>query len=134
MIEEGAKNKKELQDLEDAILEILSLDKQKLLEDGKAIDVLTASKKKSIQINEEQKIAAKTEEEIDKARKNYLPVSQEASCLFFAIQDLGFIDPMYQYSLTYFIDLFTFSIDKSMPSEELHVRLSSISEHFLFSL
>lgn len=113
LIEEGAKNKKELQELEDSILEILSLEIQKLVEDEKAIDVLTKSKKKSIQINEEQKIAAQTEEEIDKARKSYLPVSQEASCLFFAIQDLGFIDPMYQYSLTYFIDLFTFSIEKS---------------------
>ena len=33
-------------------------------------------------------------------------MSKEASHLFFAISDLANIDPMYQYSLTYYIDLF----------------------------
>jgi dynein heavy chain len=61
-------------------------------------------------------------------------VSQEASCLFFAISDLGFIDPMYQYSLTYFLDLFIFSIESSEKSEDLQVRLENINAHFLFSL
>lgn len=40
-------------------------------------------------------------------------MSNEASNLFFAITDLGNIDPMYQYSLSYFIDLFIFSIKNS---------------------
>ena len=54
-----------------------------------------------------------------------MPVSQEAACLFFAISDLGNIDPMYQYSLTYYIDLFTQSILKSDKSPNLTLRLKS---------
>ena len=105
-----------------------------MLEDAEAINVLTASKTKSNEINEKQKKAKKTEEEIDTARKNYVGVSQEASCLFFAISDLNFIDPMYQYSLLYFLELFISSIEKSEKSEDLDVRLTNVKDHFLLSL
>jgi dynein heavy chain len=61
-------------------------------------------------------------------------VSQEAACLFFAISDLGNIDPMYQYSLTYYIDLFTQSITKSDKSPNLSIRLKNLKAYFLYSL
>jgi len=40
-----------------------------------------------------------TEEEIDKAREGFRPVAFRASILFFSINDLNLIDPMYEYSL-----------------------------------
>lgn len=61
-------------------------------------------------------------------------MSQEASCLFFAISDLGNIDPMYQYSLTYYIELFTQSIIKSDKSPNLSLRLKNLKNYFLYSL
>ena len=44
------------------------------------------------------------------------------------------IDHMYQFSLSWFINLFCTSIDASDKSEELDERLSSIKEHFIKSL
>lgn len=41
---------------------------------------------------------------------------------------------MYQYSLTYYIDLFTFAIAKSDKSEDLAVRLENLKQYFLYSL
>lgn len=61
-------------------------------------------------------------------------MSQEASCLFFSISDLANIDPMYQYSLTYYIDLFTQSILKSEKSGNLVIRLKHLKTYFLYSL
>lgn len=47
---EGFNNRKQLDELEEKILEILSLDKKKLLEDETAVNVLTASKKTSREV------------------------------------------------------------------------------------
>ena len=47
-----------------------------------------------------------TEQEIDAAREQYRSVAVRASLLFFCIADLAGIDPMYQYSLAWFVALF----------------------------
>lgn len=41
---------------------------------------------------------------------------------------------MYQYSLTYYIEIFSNSIDKSDKSSDLQVRLRKLKEYFLYSL
>lgn len=50
--------------------------------------------------------AEATEREIDETRELYRPVALRASLLFFALSDLALVDPMYQYSLAWFITLF----------------------------
>jgi len=134
LIKESAENKDELRKLEDKILETLAQPKDQLLESENAIEVLTKSKKKSNEIREKQIMAEATEKDINEARQNYITISKTASCLFFAISDLGNIDPMYQYSLTYFIDLFQASIDKAERSPDIPERLGYIEAHFLYSL
>ena len=99
-------------------MEVLSGNKN-ILTDETAIEILTASKLKSNEISEKQVIAEQTEKNIDTARQEYVSVAQQASCLFFVISDLNNIDPMYQYSLVYFIDLFTQSIIKSDKSDNI---------------
>lgn len=50
--------------------------------------------------------AERTEREIDVTREQYRRVAVRASLLFFCISDLAAVDPMYQYSLAWFIGLF----------------------------
>ncbi len=50
--------------------------------------------------------AEQTEKQIDETRELYRPVAIRASLLFFCISDLALVDPMYQYSLSWFINLF----------------------------
>ena len=59
-----------------------------------------------IQLSSIQEIATTTEKEIDDARNGYHPVAVHSSILFFCISDLANIEPMYQYSLTWFINLY----------------------------
>jgi dynein heavy chain len=54
--------------------------------------------------------------------------------LFFCIADLANIEPVYQYSLTWFINLFIMSIQKSEKSKDLARRLDCLDDHFTFSL
>jgi dynein heavy chain, axonemal len=60
----------------------------------------------SAEIQLKEEITIVTEREIDVARDVYIPVSKHSSVLFFCITDLNNIDPMYQYSLSWFINLY----------------------------
>lgn len=55
-------------------------------------------------------VAEETEKKIDESRQGYRPIAKHSSVLFFSIADLANIDPMYQYSLTWFINLYILSI------------------------
>ena len=51
-------------------------------------------------------IAEQTEKDIDETRSLYIPVAVNTQILFFCVADLANIDPMYQYSLEWFIAIF----------------------------
>lgn len=130
LIVESAANKKTLKEIEDKILEILSTSEGNILEDETAIKVLSSSKILSEEIQAKQEVAAVTEKEIDTARNQYTPASQHASALFFCITELANIDPMYQYSLLWFIGLFDLSIMNSEKDPDLIKRLENLNNHF----
>ncbi|KAJ8963034.1 hypothetical protein NQ314_005606 [Rhamnusium bicolor] len=105
-----------------------------ILEDETAIKILSSSKVLSEEIQEKQKLAAITEKEIDSARNGYVPVSKHSSVLFFCISDLANIEPMYQYSLIWFINLYNQSITNSTKSPILEERLGYLNDHFTTSI
>jgi len=133
LVIDAANNKKKLAEIEESILKTLQ-ESTDILGDEAGISVLTNASVVSVQINQQQEIAAKTEIEIDEARIGYQPIAQRTSGLFFCIQDLAFIDPMYQYSLPFFVQLFNSAIDDAKPSDELLERIEFLNEEFLASL
>ncbi|XP_045448983.1 dynein axonemal heavy chain 3 [Melitaea cinxia] len=133
LIVEGANNKRTLKEIEDKILEVLS-SAGNILEDESANQILSSSKVLSIEIEAKQAAAAVTETEIDEARLLYVPVSRHSSVLFFCISDLANIDPMYQYSLNWFINLYNQAIQNSPKSDNLDVRLEGLNAHFTRSV
>lgn len=52
------------------------------------------------------KIAEQTEKDIDITRLEYVPVAVRTQILFFCVSDLANVDPMYQYSLEWFLNIF----------------------------
>ncbi|XP_076997717.1 dynein axonemal heavy chain 3 [Tamandua tetradactyla] len=134
LIVESAKNKKQLKEIEDKILEVLSMSEGNILEDETAIKVLSSSKLLSEEISEKQEIASMTEMQIDETRMGYKPVAVHSATIFFCISDLANIEPMYQYSLTWFINLYLQSLAHSRKSEELELRIEYIIEHFTLSI
>ncbi|XP_012937339.1 dynein heavy chain 3, axonemal [Aplysia californica] len=134
LILESAANNKQLKEIEDKILEVLSSSQGNILEDETAIKVLSSSKALSEEISAKQEVAVATEVEIDETRNGYRPVAVHSSILFFCISDLANIEPMYQYSLTWFINLYLHSISNSEPSEDLKERIQNLNEHFTLSI
>lgn len=55
-------------------------------------------------------MAEKTEISIDQTRSQYIPVAINTQILFFCVADMASIDPMYQYSLEWFVGIFVNSI------------------------
>lgn len=134
LIIESAENQKQLKQIEDKILEVLSSSQGNILEDEAAIQVLSSSKILSEEISAKQEIAAATEKEIDETRNSYKPVAVHSSILFFCISDLANIEPMYQYSLTWFINLYLQSIINSTKSDEIEERIFNLNDHFTNSI
>ncbi|CAM5089785.1 unnamed protein product [Natator depressus] len=134
LILQGAQNKRQLKEIEDKILEVLSASEGNILEDETAIKILSSSKVLANEISEKQAIAEETEKKIDTTRMGYRPIAIHSSILFFSIADLANIEPMYQYSLSWFINLFVMSIDNSEKSEDLQTRLKILKDHFTYSL
>jgi len=134
LVLESASNKRQLKEIEDKILKVLSSSEGNILEDESAIKVLSSSKILSTEIAEKQVIADETSKEIDATRAGYLPVSIHGSIVFFCIADLANIDSMYQYSLIWFTNLYIKSIKDSEKAEDLDTRIKNINDHFTYSI
>lgn len=123
-----------LKEIEDKILEVLSSSEGNILEDETAIKVLSSSKVLSNEISQKQEVAEETEKKINKTRQGYKPIAIHSSILFFTIADLANIEPMYQYSLSWFVNLFVNAIENSESSENLEKRLFNLREFFTYLL
>ena len=77
-------------------------------------------------IQKRVKDAQHTEAEINYAREKYRAVPQRGSLLYFVIADLPKLDPMYQYSLTYFVQLFNQCLRSTPKHRDLSTRLKSL--------
>lgn len=134
LILQSAANKKQLNDIETKILETLSSSEGNILEDESAIKVLDSAKMMSNEITKKQQVAEKTELKIAESREGYRPIAKHSSVLFFSIADLANIDPMYQYSLIWFVNLYINSIHDSNKSKILEKRLRYLNDHFTYNL
>lgn len=129
----SAENKRKLKEIEDQILQILASDGN-ILENESAIQVLSRSKILSVELFDKQRIAEETEKKIDETRESYRPIANHSSTIYFCISDLANIDSMYQYSLSWFIELFSNAILQSPKSSVLKRRLKNLETYFTYSL
>ena len=66
--------------------------------------------------------------------QGYRPCAQRASILFFVMNDMGRIDPMYQFSLDAYIVLFSNSIDKSLKHPRLEERIQYLNDYHTYAV
>merc|ERR1711871_220890 len=108
-----AAGKKQLQDLENDILRLLSESTGSLLDDVELVNTLQQSKVTSEEVTQQLVIAEETEKKIDTARMGYRSAAVRASLAYFVLDDMSRVDPMYQFSLDAYTDLFLLSIESS---------------------
>lgn len=127
-----ASDSKQLAELESTILRMLSESTGNILDDALLISTLAESKKTSTAIQGRVAEAIQTEAEINEAREQYRTVATRGSLLYFVIADLPNIDPMYQYSLDYYQELFDRCLINSDKAKDLGKRLEIIIDFCTF--
>jgi dynein heavy chain, axonemal len=134
LVSNVAAAKRKLVELEDEILHLLSTAQGSLLDDEKLVNTLQSSKSIAEDVTQQLVISEQTEKRIDTAREGYRPCANRASILYFVLNDLASVDPMYQFSLDAYIDLFEKSISKSKRYEDLAERLASLNEFHTYAV
>ncbi|OHT14597.1 Dynein heavy chain family protein [Tritrichomonas foetus] len=138
IMEENAENTKKLKEIENEILEIVSTAGENILDDDNAIDTLQKVQKMSAMIEQQIAASVATEKKIAKFKTRFLPVAERAALLYFCVSDFSVIDPMYQFSLMWFVSLFRNAIvnsdhpkDSQQLIETMHL---SIAKKFFESV
>ncbi|KAK2956118.1 putative Dynein axonemal heavy chain 5 [Blattamonas nauphoetae] len=129
LIVENAEALAQKQAAEDGILEMLTEPNVDLLADATLVDKLRDSKDLSTSLDMKMAENAKIQQKNNESRKAYTPIASHGSALFFCIADLRNIDPMYQYSLTWFIGLFTQTLANEPPNSDQADKILSIIDH-----
>ena len=123
-----AEYKRQLKNIEARILKLVAEASEDILEDEELIQTLDMSKQTSIAVGQKMEDSERAAIQINENRENYRPVATRGSVLYFVIADLAMIDPMYQYSLEYFVRLFVRRLELSEASEEVDTRLKILIE------
>lgn len=115
-------------------MQVLSSSEGNILEDEEAVNILSSSKMLANECKTKQTEAEITERTIDKTRHQYQSVAIYSSKLFFIIDSLSNINPMYQYSLSWFVNLFVMSVDNCPKHDKIEERSEALIKHFTYSL
>lgn len=134
LVMQNAEANKQLYDIESEILYLLSNSTGNILDDTVLIETLAQSKRTSEEIKQKMREAAIIEREIVVQSELYRPVAKRASLLYFVIADLGFVDPMYQYSLQWFTQLFIRGIGAATAASDINRRVTNLNEYFTLSV
>lgn len=129
-----AAGKRTQADLEDRILALLSSASGSLLDNVALIDTLDASKTTWEEVNASLAIAEETARELEAAAAAYRPCSVRAAALYFVLNELASVDPMYQFSLDAYMQLFRLSLKTSPKAEELGERIKALNDHHTYAV
>jgi dynein heavy chain len=129
-----AAGKRTQADLEDTILQLLSSASGSLLDNLALINTLDASKTTWEEINESLRVAEETSQQIQAASDQYRPCSVRAATLYFVLNDMAGVDPMYQFSLDAYNDLFLMSIANSAKSDSLADRIKALNDYHTYAV
>uniref|UniRef100_A0A673VKH9 Dynein axonemal heavy chain 17 n=1 Tax=Suricata suricatta TaxID=37032 RepID=A0A673VKH9_SURSU len=123
-----------LKQLEDSLLARLSAASGDFLGDTALVENLETTKHTASEIEEKVKEAKITEAKINEARENYRPAAERASLLYFILNDLNKINPIYQFSLKAFNVVFEKAIQKTAPAEEVRQRVINLTDEITYSV
>ena len=123
-----------LKSLEDDLLSRLSSAGDDILSDSALVENLEHTKFTATEIEAKVKQAKITSGQIDVAREFYRPAAARASVLYFILNDLNKIHPMYQFSLKAFSVVFDVAIQRAVMSDDVDVRVANLIDSITFQV
>ncbi len=129
LILEDAENRRIRRDIDNQVLSLLQCSEGNILDDETLIEALEQSNIMSNNIEQRVHEAATMQAKMSAARECYAPVASHVAHLFFCISDLELVDPMYLYSLEWFVDIFKMTLE--MATSPLRSGHENLAEHLL---
>ncbi|KAM8838403.1 dynein axonemal heavy chain 11 [Synchiropus picturatus] len=123
----------ELKLLEDELLTRLSAAESNFLGDNVLVEKLETTKRTAAEIELKVLEAKVNEVKINEAREHYRPVAVRASLLYFIMNDLNKINPMYQFSLKAFNVVFHKAVASAEVCEGVKSRVNTLIDCVTFS-
>uniref|UniRef100_A0A8C3AFQ3 Dynein heavy chain ATP-binding dynein motor region domain-containing protein n=1 Tax=Cyclopterus lumpus TaxID=8103 RepID=A0A8C3AFQ3_CYCLU len=128
LIQETSNNKKLLKNLGDCLLRELATSTGNMLDNTELVDTLEETKSKA------SEVSLKTSVAIDELRDSYRPAAKRGAILFFVLTEMALVNSMYQYSLASYLEVFDFSLRRSLPDSALLKRLKNIMTTLTYSV
>lgn len=129
-----SQNKTLLKDLEDTLLRELANSTGLMLDNVELIRTLEETKSKASEIAQKLVLANQTSAEVEISRDGYRPAAKCGAVLFFVLAELSTINPMYEYSLSAFLEVFLSSLRKSKTDPILSKRLAKIMDTLKYAV
>ncbi|XP_071445447.1 dynein axonemal heavy chain 7-like [Hetaerina americana] len=126
-------NRKRIKKVEDDVLSILSSVTGNILDSESAVSGLDSAKVLSTELLAELKKHELTKMDIDMERSCYKNLADHASKVYFSLDDMPSVNPMYHFSLEWFVNVFRSSILSSIQESVKLVSLERLSENFTFT-
>lgn len=123
------RNKKKVEELEANLLYRLSNTQGSLVDDLELLEILQNTKSTVEEVLSQLEQAKETESEINSAREEYRSVAERGALLYFLIQDMAKINPMYETGLRQFLQLFDDSLIHSEKAPIAHRRIQRILKY-----
>ncbi|XP_062830068.1 dynein axonemal heavy chain 9 isoform X4 [Anolis carolinensis] len=123
-----------LKTLEDNLLSRLSSASGNFLGDTALVENLEVTKQTAAEIEEKVQESKVTETKINEAREHYRPAAARASLLYFIMNELNTIHPMYQFSLKAFSAVFQKAVARATPDENLPERVANLIDSITSSV
>uniref|UniRef100_A0A8D0U046 Dynein axonemal heavy chain 9 n=1 Tax=Sus scrofa TaxID=9823 RepID=A0A8D0U046_PIG len=123
-----------LKTLEDNLLSRLSSASGNFLGETALVENLEITKQTAAEVEKKVQEAQLTEVKINEAREHYRPAAARASLLYFIMNDLSRIHPLYQFSLKAFSTVFQKAVEKAAPDESLKGRVANLIDSITFSV
>ena len=123
-----------LRSLEDDLLQRLQSAEGDFLEDDSLVNNLEVTKRTAMDVEVKAKEATVTSSNIDAARELYRPAAARASLLYFILNDLNKINPIYQFSLKAFSTVFHNAIKMAAPGRDISRRVENLIDAITYSV
>ncbi|XP_008070221.1 dynein heavy chain 9, axonemal-like [Carlito syrichta] len=123
-----------LKNLEDNLLSRLSSASGNFLGETALVENLEITKQTAAEVEEKVQEAKVTEVKINEAREHYRPAAARASLLYFIMNDLSKIHPMYQFSLKAFSIVFQKAVERAAADKSLKERVTNLIDSITFSV
>ncbi|KFD50374.1 hypothetical protein M513_08756 [Trichuris suis] len=134
VLEEYEDMKCRLESTEEAILSQLATLKGGILEDSELLETLNAAKESSTKIETSMKESSTLRSKVEAERIAFLPLAKVACSVYFVIAELYKLCEIYNYSLRFFMKLYSSVISKQKNSNANELSIKKLRNVFIWNV